>query len=88
MEAELRTDVIDWDDGFTKKMWSITWHPQYGFCDTFHLKNKSTPMENGWNDLLYFSVYKYDKIVFFHDEDDLPTKGTSMSLPNNFNNQI
>ena len=39
----------------------------------FSTGNKSSSTNQGWNDKLFFYVKKFDKIVFFHEEDSLPS---------------
>ena len=38
IQALLQTDAINADevDQISKKMWFNSWHPEYGFCDTYH----------------------------------------------------
>ena len=44
LSAHLYSDTVTWEDGIdiAKTMWETTFHPVYGYCDTFYLKHLET----------------------------------------------
>ena len=75
VSADLQTDTIQWEDGLeiANKMWTTTWHPEYGFCDTFQMR--SFDVNTGIVVLTLwvpgdFLALKYHEVTLFSVEED------------------
>ena len=55
--------------------WTSTYHPIYGYCDTFELDLSQDVTEQF---IVQFPIATIDKIVFFHSKNNLPDKSDTL----------